>query len=426
MLSALIAGVVLTLTTSARARSVEKVLHTFSGGHDGGNPTGVIFDASGNLYGAAGAGGANGDGVVFELTPKSDGSWSEHVLHTFKGTDGAEPNFDSLIFDASGNLYGTTVWGGNLSDCPISGCGVVFELMPQSNGIWNEKVLYAFKGGSDGGNPVAGLIFDSVGNLYGTASQGVLFRLAPTSGGKWHFKVLHAFTGGSDGANPEGSLIFDRSGNLYGTTAGGGSTNCSYGCGVVFELLPGLHGKWHEKVLHAFSGGRDGANPYSSLVFDARGHLYGTAAFGGNLEDCYGGGCGLVFELSPNSSGKWEEKVLYAFTGKRDGQFPVSRLISDPTGNLFGTARDGGNFNGCTGGGAGCGVVFELSRTCDGGWKDRVLHVFTGGKDGGNPWAGLIFGASGNLYGTTIAGGDLFTPCGDGDEGCGVVFEITP
>src|SRR6202035_6188183 len=155
-------------------------------------------------------GSTNGHGLVFELTPNSDGSWTEHVLHAFKGTDGANPGLGSLIFDASGNLYGTTVTGGDLNDCSTQsqGCGVIFELKPNSNGIWIEKVIYAFHGGADGALPLAGLILDSVGNLYGTTSEGgsttcqlgcgVVFRLAPMSGGKWKERALYAFKGAKD------------------------------------------------------------------------------------------------------------------------------------------------------------------------------------------------------------------------------------
>ena len=321
----------------------------------------------------------NGCGVVFELSPPSGGSgpWTEKVLYTFTGgNDGSVP-LASLIFDAKGNLYGTTGGGG------ASGYGVVFELTPPSggNGSWTESVIYPFTGGSDGGSPEAALIFDSSGNLYGTASIGgghcngigcgVVFELTPNSP-VWTETVLYTFTGGSDGASPEAGLIFDSNGNLYSTaTLGGYMTGpvCkpTKGCGVLFELTPPSGGgaPWTETVLYAFTDENDGAYPQSTLVLEG-GNLYGTALLGGNINgaNCSATfGCGVVFEFSPpTGKGSWSEDELYTFNGSTDGAFPYVGVIFDSQGNIYGTTYNGGDVSGsnCSAV-SGCGVVFELS-----------------------------------------------------------------
>jgi uncharacterized repeat protein (TIGR03803 family) len=406
----------------------EKVLLNFRSGRKGGSPSGkLIFDGAGNLYGTTSAGGyfnpncPNGwCGAVFELTPTFDGKWKEIVLHDFAwGKSGSVP-YSGLIFDSSGNLYGTTFEGGRGS-CLFRACGVVFELTPTTSGRWQETVLYAFSGRDDGGSPYAGLIFDSAGNLYGTTvlggshGLGVVFELLPTSSGTWKEKVLHSFTGGKDGSQPSGGLIFDNTGNLYGdTTRGGYGPGCGgYGCGVVFKLTPTSHGKWRETVLYSFKGAKDGAMPSgSSLIFDSTGSLYGTT--GGDAEGCGGyGGCGVVFKLSPTSDGRWKETVLHTFTGGADGALAGPALTLDSTGNVYGTAYNGGISN-CA---YGCGVAFKLTSTSNGEWNESVLHSFTGGNDGGNPASGLIFDSKGSLYGSTTTGGT---------DGWGGIFELSP
>jgi len=439
VLSALIAGAMLTQANSARAGAVAKVLHRFTGGHDGAVPIGgLISDAAGNLYGTTTGGGdlsvcqQRGCGTVFELMPQSGGGWREKVLHNFNGRDGAGP-YGTLVFDSSGNLYGTASEGGDPRYCTNYGCGVVFELSPTGNGKWKEKVLYFFKGtSSDGALPDSGLVFDTAGNLYGTTASGglggcligtcgVVFELTPTVGGKWSEKVLHRFRGGSDGGISYAPLIFDKAGNLYGTTELGATSFCrgQYGCGVVFELTPASHGKWKETILHRFTGGKDGAGPDAGLIVDAQGNLYGTAGWGGGLRYCDGSGCGVVFELSPRGNGKWEEKVLHSFTGGKDGATPVGSLIFDGAGNLDGTTSGGGNQI-CY---YLCGVVFRLTPSSGGAWKETVLHAFAE-KDGAYPESSLTLDPAGNLFGTTIWGGNL-KDCSD-RPGCGVVFEITP
>jgi hypothetical protein len=346
-------------------------------------------------------------GAVFELTPTVGGKWKEIVLHDFTwGKNGSVP-LSGLIFDSAGNLYGTTYEGGRGS-CQYRACGLVFELTPTAAGKWEETVLYAFSGGDDGGNPYTGLIFDAAGNLYGTTvlggkgGLGVVFELMPTSSGTWKEKVLHTFTGGRDGGQP-GGVIFDQAGNLYGdATVRGDLTKCGgYGCGVVFRLTPTSHGKWKESVLHAFTDGKDGAGPSgSSLIFDSAGSLYG--ATGGDAEGCQGlGGCGLVFKLTPTSNGGWKESVLHTFTGGNDGAVSEPTLTLDSAGNVYGTAYYGGSSN-CA---FGCGVAFKLTPTSNGEWNEIVLHSFTGGNDGGNPGSGLVFDSKGNLYGSTLNGG---------------------
>jgi uncharacterized repeat protein (TIGR03803 family) len=375
----------------------------------------------GNLGDCGGA----GCGVVFKLTPNSDGSWTETVLYSFTGgKDGFTPRAD-LIFDGAGNLYGTTAYGGSFGgNCGSIGCGVVFKLTPNSDGTWTESVLCTFTGSGDGVIPYGGLTFHAAGNLYGTTLEGgnlsdcggygcgVVFKLTPNSDGTWTEKVLYSFTGGKDGGNPQADLIFDAAGkNLYGTTDGGGNPNCESkaGCGVVFELSPNTDGSWREKVLHRFIV-KGGAYPQGALIFDPTGNLYGTTQVAST------GVNGLVFKLTPNADGSWTESVLHRFTSSKDGAFPFAGLIFDGAGNLYGTTAYGGNLN-CQGG-SGCGVVFELVPKSDGSWTESLLHVFQG-RPAANTYGGsLVLDKAGNLYGTT-------SNCGAGQ--CqGVVFEVAP
>ena len=292
--------------------------------------------------------------MVFKLAPNPDGTWTESVLHSFTLADGADP-LCTLIFDAAGNLYGTTFFGGAHNQ------GTVFKLAPNSDGTWTESVLLSFTG-PDGAGPSAGLTFDADGNLYGTTNYGgpagctigtgvmcgVVFKLAPNSDGTWTESVLHSFlTSGADGAGPYAGLTLDAAGNLYGTTVQGGSAACTDGCGVVYKLAPSLGGTCTESVLHSFTGGADGAGPWAGLVFDAAGNLYGTAIQGGSAA-CTNG-CGVVFKLTPTASG-WSETVVRTFLGLAKN--PLAPVIFDPKGNLFGTTSTGStNF----------GAVFEIT-----------------------------------------------------------------
>ena len=333
------------------------------------------------------------------------------VLHTFDGTNGANPD-GALIMDAVGSLYSTTIYGGNtrcLNSGEFYGCGTVLKL----NKSGKQTMLYKFpRNGTHGKNPNAGLVADKAGNLYGVTGTGgaidggTVFMV--DKAGKE--TVLYSFTGGQDGGNPNSSLIFDRAeDNLYGTTEGGGDETCGTpftvnGCGVVFKVNK-TTGK--ETVLYAFTASTDGALPIASVIMDSKGNLYGTTALGGDLSCTYYPtvGCGVVFEID-KSTGK--ESVLYAFTGG-DGFFPAGALYRDKAGSLYGTTLYGGGY----------GNVFKL----DTNQKETVLYNFTGGTDGGDPDAGLITDAAGNFYSTTSLGGDLScsTPMG---AGCGVVFKL--
>ncbi len=272
---------------------VETPLYRFGGGNDGANPYGadIIFDQAGNIYGTTYNGGtgacAGGCGTVYKLTP-SNGSWTESVLYSFtQGGDGQHA-WGGVIFDPSGNLYGTTVYGG------AYGYGAIYKLTPSGSG-WTESILYSFNGGTDGANPYAGLISDQAGNLYGatgfagSGNGGTAFELA-SSGGGWAFNVLYSFTGASGqfAAGPVANLAFDTAGNLYGTTHGDGP----YNYGTVFKLTP-ASGSWNYSSLHDFTGGVDGGYPRSNIIFDKNGNMYGTAAGGGTMN------YGVVFEITP-------------------------------------------------------------------------------------------------------------------------------
>jgi uncharacterized repeat protein (TIGR03803 family) len=322
------------------------------------------------------------------------------VLHVFTGKDGANPSA-GLVFDSVGNLYGTTVGSRT--------CGTVFKLAPGTNGSWTRTVLHYF-GGENGCQPYAGLTFDAAGNLYGSTAGGgaynggTVFQLSPSANGKWTQKVLHSFSGkGSDGYVPYAGLIFDPAGNLYGTTYGGGA----HQGGTVFELSPGANGKWTQAVLHGFCSlpkCADGEEPHTGVIFDSSGSLYGTTFGGGPA------GKGTVFKLAPSSSG-WKETVLYSFCSLQncnDGSEPYG-VVFDMAGSLYGTTSGGGT--------SGYGTVFEvLAGSPSGQSTETVLHNFDK-SDGALPYGTLTFDAAGNLYGTTNEGGNV-------DCNCGTVFEL--
>jgi len=332
---------------------------------DGAYPyAGVIRDSAGNLYGTTYDGGA-GYGVVYKL----DNTGKETVLYTFTGgADGGYPKA-GVIRDSAGNLYGTTSGGGHMPGCgnggPSLGCGVVYKL----DTTGKLTVLYTFSGGADGGDPEAGVTQDSAGNLYGATflggssasfgGYGVVYKLHTT--GKE--TVLYTFTGGADGANPVAGVILDSSGNLYGTAAGGGNVpgcgNPGPGCGVVYKL----DNTGKETVLYTFTGGTDGATPLAGVIRESNGNLYGTTGYGGTGQCSqffpFPFGCGVVYKL--DTAGK--ETVLYTFTDGTDGGVPMAGVIRDSAGNLYGATPYGGNSSASCSlrvAPTGCGVVFKL------------------------------------------------------------------
>lgn len=356
-------GTIFQLMPSANGQWAENVIHSFAG-DDGFSPlASVVFDPAGNLYTTAAAGGTRDGGTVVELMPGSDNTWTEKILYDFKsGGDGGKAGFQpaaEVILDVAGNLYGTTEYGGRGGqDCDQYYCGTAFMLTTGSKGERTAKVMHSFT--ARGGNmPVAGLIGDASGNLYGTASaggrvggRGIVFRLRPDGSNKWRGSTLHGFSG-KDGASPYARLISDSAGNLYGTTSTGGAYDpCgSHPCGTIFELSPGQNGGWTFKVLHSFGKGSDGFYPQASLILDGAGNLYGTTSEGGGT-GCYESGCGTVFELSPGKNGNWKDKVLHRFSGA-DGWLPTAGMVFDGAGNLYGTTAQGGA--------NGSGTVFEIT-----------------------------------------------------------------
>jgi uncharacterized repeat protein (TIGR03803 family) len=383
-----------------------RVLHTFQGRDGIGPDSELPRDSAGNLYGTTAGGGANncvnvGCGTAFKMDKNGKILW----LHSFNGPDGDAPF--GLLRSSAGSLYGTTGYGGKVNhSCGSVGCGVVFKL--DNNG--KETVLHKFNG-ADGSSPGGPLVEDSAGNLYGVTQYGsdggTVFRLDKAR----KESALYSFGCGSDGCDPASGVILDAADNIYGTTFIGGDLSCNpeQGCGVVFKVDTG----GNETVLHTFEAS-DGANPTAPLLFDSAGNLYGTTQNGGNLQ-CDGGlGCGVAFELSPNSNGTWTETVLYTFCSEAncaDGMFPgVGKLVHDSSGNLFGTTRRGGGI-GC--GGEGCGVVFKL----DADGTETVLYSFTGGRDGYQPLGGVTLCGGSNLCGTANSGGA---------HADGTVFRISP
>jgi uncharacterized repeat protein (TIGR03803 family) len=371
--------VVLVLMALTAQAQTYHILHTFTGGSDGGYAyTGLIRGATGSLYGTTCGTCGQGFGTVYRLD--KDG---KVILYNFTGgEDGESPG--GLTQDAAGNFYGIT-WAGG-----AYGVGTVFKL--DTTGTLT--VLHSFAG-SDGStlSGTAFLIWDTTGNLYGTTTLGgaynlgTVFVLDPVT---THFRVLHSFAGGVDGASPWAGLVRDSSGNLYGTTAGGGDYNCSSdGCGVVFKLSR----SGEETILHTFTGA-DGGHPYSTLIRDRSGNLYGSTLYGGTHS------AGVLFKLDAGGT----LTVLHSFTGA-DGSGPGS-LTMDRSGNFYGTTEWGGAYN--------SGTVFKL----DPAGTETVLHHFHSGADGSGPSsASLVRDAQGNLYGTTGWGGT---------SGIGVIFALKP
>jgi uncharacterized repeat protein (TIGR03803 family) len=437
--------VIAALCSAASAEWKEKVLYSFQGPPDGMTPTGALaFDKQGNVYGVTTLGGEGPCaptqcGTVFQLKPTDNtgGAWTENVLHIFKGRQHGDGNTPAggVIFDAAGNLYGTTAYGGT-GNCVVlgtkTGCGTVFKMRPPATegGKWTEEVRCSFKSGTDGYLPNGDLVFDNAGNLHGATEFGggfgscdapyyqycgTIFELSPpnTKGGKWTEKVLYRFKSGTDGANPNGGLIFDSRGDIYGTTSSGGDQVCKgdtyVGCGTAYELTfpPSKGGSWREKLIHSFVNyAQDGAAPNGGLVLDTKGHLYGTTSGGGGAEN------GVVFRLA-ELSGAWTESVVHTFQGT-EGWDPMAGMIFDSLGSLYATTS-GGTANGA-------GSVFKLSPATGGSWALSVLHSFKGRSDGSYPASKLVFDSGGNLYSTTQQSGNSGGSCGN--DGCGTVFRV--
>ncbi len=406
--------------TQAQAQTYT-VLHAFTGGADGGGPyAGLTQDRAGNFYGTTTFGGhvssacPYGCGVVFKLSHIGEG-WVLNPIYTFQGgNDGANP-FAAVVIATDGTLFGTTGLGGG-DGCNDYfyfggvGCGTVFRLQPQPRACpsvqcpWIETVLYRFTGGSDGATPSYGnLLFDSAGNLYGAATSGGLDRYFPMGAGVvyelthssegWTENVIYNFSAGNDGAYPFSGVIFDSAGNLYGTNF----------FGAVYELTPSPSG-WSEQTLYSLGA----SEPYGGVVFDSVGNLYGGDQFGGDM------GNGEVYELSPGNS-DWSYNLLYSFGY---GQGPFDSLVLDPDGNIYGTSYSNDPSSPY-------GEVFELSPA-NGTWNVNFLHAFDF-NDGSGPIGAVVRDGNGNLFGTTSGGDNISGICnGFPPGGCGVVWEITP
>ncbi|HEX3431732.1 MAG TPA: choice-of-anchor tandem repeat GloVer-containing protein [Rhizomicrobium sp.] len=347
------------------------------------------------------------------LLPGAAGANGYAVVYSFAGgNDGAAPEA-GLYPDSAGNLYGTTLVGGDTNSvCGDQGCGAVFKVSPDGT----ETVLYAFTGGNDGAGPLAGLIVDAAGNLVGTTGSGgkygfygggTVFLVAPDNSEK----TLYSFCANCRrGSNPYAGVIADSAGNLYGTTRSGGNERSSYcqpqGCGTVFEVT--TDGK--ETVLHTFGARRDSAGPHAALYEDGAGNLYGTTVGGGG-KGCGGYGCGTVFKVAPDGT----ETILHAFKGGRqDGTNPYARLIPDSAGNLYSTTYQGGAYA--------RGTIFRIAT--DGTFS--LLYSFKGHGDGEFPETGLLLDASGNLYGTAVFGGTgIVHRRYHGPHGGGTIFEFS-
>jgi len=421
----------------AYAQVTENVVYDFTGGMDGWSPKATLLaDTTGpmhtlrGLYGTANGGGISGCGAgygcgtAFRLIPPGNGqmAWTEKTKWDFTGgSDGWYPAQAGLSA-ATGRispdtpLYGTTWLGGG------SGNGVVFALTGKTL-----TTLWSFTGGSDGANPFTGpVVIDKAGNLYIGANSGgsqacdygcgTVIELTPPAQGQssWTETTIWSFSGGNDGSSPSGLLI-DDTGALYVTADEGGST----GNGAIIKLIPPAQGQtaWTEQTLWSFQGGTDGAYPLGPVAMRPDGKLYGTTSGGGTNPTC--SGCGTVYRLIPPMKGKttWKEEVLWSFTGGNDGCQPYNAVILDRNDGVYGTALSGGSAQGY-------GTVFKLTPPGHGqtAWSETTLWVFSGGTDGGNPYAALTPDKSGILYGAAASGGSL-TDCSD--YGCGVVFSLT-
>jgi uncharacterized repeat protein (TIGR03803 family) len=396
-----LSAAVLILACAAWAATVPQIIYSFAGDADGEYiDSDLVMDSAGNLYGTSVQGGNFASGTVFELTPSASG-WTHTVLYSFTGgPDGGEP-YKGVTVDRQGNLYGTTVAGGG-GACD-GGCGVAYKLT-NSGGVWSQTVMHTFTGGDDGSGPGTGLTLGPRGTLYGMTptgganGQGVIFQLAPLNGG-WQLNVIHAFTGGADGGGGSAGRLLRHKGSFYGVTTVGGAN----GQGVVFKLTP-AQGGWQFTTLYAFKGQPDAGFPYGALALDRQHNLYGTTYYDGAND------LGSVYQLALQSDGTWKERVLYSFKGGRDGSSSISNVVFDKTGAMYGTTSAGGAS--CD-----CGVIFKLTPGANGTWKESVAYRFKGAPDGAFVYNGMVGDSAGNFYGTTVHGGT-------GDDGA--IYKFTP
>ena len=350
-------GFVYELSPASGGGWTEKIILPFDSIGDnatGDQPNGLTIDSKGNLYGTTSQGGANNTGVVFELSSDAGGVWTETILHDFgpsSGSDGTTP-LSGVILDASGNLYGTTSAGG-----PNFGVGTVYELSPGAGGVWTETFLHTFSFVDlAGSGPTERLLIDSKGNLYGTtpssggSDAGAVFKLTPQGAGVWTTSVLYTFglTNTTDVINPVGALVFDVSGNLYGAAKSGGVNSE----GLVYKLSPISGGgvPWTETILHPFiSDGTDGVNPVGGVAFDSKGNLYGTCSSGGLYKGVFAQlGYGTIYEIASAATAP-TYKVVYNFDYALNGTdsfHPYSNPVFDAAGNLYGTSSGGSDAGG--------------------------------------------------------------------------------
>jgi uncharacterized repeat protein (TIGR03803 family) len=384
----------LALVVSASAQASEKVILSFAQSQGIRPLSALVADGNGNFYGTTTSGGANNCGSLFELS-QAAGKWTETTLYSCT-PHGPVPN-GPLTFDKSGNIYGVT---------QSYNSGSILEFTRGANGTWTESVVHQFP--SSEGMPNLDLTLDSSGNLYGTTQldstgyNGEVFQLSPQSG-TWNETILYKFPAPDRAGAPAAGVIFDSKGNLYGPTLDGLRANDSGG--GVYELSPRPSGPWTFTLIYSFSVTL-GGGPFSRLVFDSNGNLYGAAAQG-NIH-------GIIFQLTPDSNSTWKETTLHTFDSGIDGYFPTGAPIFDQSGNLYGSTLWGGN--GCNENV--CGIVYELSPNDEGGWKETILHRFESATDGSEPNPGVVLDSSGNLYGTTYFGGSRY--------GYGTIYEITP
>lgn len=397
------------LTAQSMYAQTFSYLHLFTGGSDGANPnSGITVGGASTLYGTAAFGGnTSGYGVVFKLAQRHS-SWILDPLWEFAGgSDGADP-YAGVVIGKNGALYGTTYLGGNLSQY-----GIVYELKPPATACktaicyWNETIIHTFAGPPDGAHPYLGnLVFDSSGNFYGTTYDGGLYSLgsvyqfAPQSGGGWTESTLYSFTGGTDGAIATAGVI-DSAGNLYGTNVADGTG----GQGVVYQLTP-AGPPWTENTLANLSGSI-GYPAYSTPIMDQSGNLYGTAEQGGP------GDSGTVYEVS-QSGGSWTFSTVYVFGGSHSACNPYAGVTLGANGNLFGVCQIGGANND--------GWIFEMPPSCGGTCTPTDLYDFTGAS-ACYAHGPVTFDSSGNLYGTCYGGGNSGDHC-DPAYGCGSVWEL--